>query len=119
MLIEELRKIDPDFDAARLMFTEHHHAHAASAFFPSPFEEALVLTVDGRRRMVHDHRGARPRQPDRYPQRDPFPAQPRPVLFSFHLLHRLSRQSGEYKLMGWRPTASRVTATSFATISSI
>jgi carbamoyltransferase len=47
MLIEELRKIDPDFDAARLMFTEHHHAHAASAFFPSPFEEALVLTVDG------------------------------------------------------------------------
>jgi carbamoyltransferase len=47
MLIGELRKIDPDFDAARLMFTEHHHAHAASAFFPSPFEEALVLTVDG------------------------------------------------------------------------
>ncbi len=47
MLIGELRKIDPEFDAARLMFTEHHHAHAASAFFPSPFEEALVLTVDG------------------------------------------------------------------------
>ena len=47
MLLGELRKIDPDFDAARLMFTEHHHAHAASAFFPSPFEEALVLTVDG------------------------------------------------------------------------
>jgi carbamoyltransferase len=47
VLIGELRKIDPDFDAARLMFTEHHHAHAASAFFPSPFEEALVLTVDG------------------------------------------------------------------------
>jgi carbamoyltransferase len=47
MLIGELRKIDPDFDPARLLFTEHHHAHAASAFFPSPFEEALVLTVDG------------------------------------------------------------------------
>jgi carbamoyltransferase len=47
MLIGELRKIDPDFDPARLMFTEHHHAHAASAFFPSPFDEALVLTVDG------------------------------------------------------------------------
>ena len=47
MLIGELRKIDPEFDATRLMFTEHHHAHAASAFFPSPFEEALVLTVDG------------------------------------------------------------------------
>jgi carbamoyltransferase len=47
MLLGELRKIDPEFDAARLLFTEHHHAHAASAFFPSPFEEALVLTVDG------------------------------------------------------------------------
>jgi carbamoyltransferase len=47
LLITELRKIDSEFDAARLLFTEHHHAHAASAFFPSPFEEALVLTVDG------------------------------------------------------------------------
>ena len=31
----------------RLLFTEHHLSHAASAFFPSPFEEALVLTMDG------------------------------------------------------------------------
>ncbi len=30
-----------------LMFTEHHQAHAASAFFPSPFEEAAVLCLDG------------------------------------------------------------------------
>jgi carbamoyltransferase len=32
---------------APILFTEHHQAHAASAFFPSPFEEAAVLTVDG------------------------------------------------------------------------
>ena len=31
----------------RLLFTEHHLSHAASAFFPSPFEEAAVLTMDG------------------------------------------------------------------------
>ena len=31
----------------RLMFTEHHQAHAASAFFPSPFERAAVLCMDG------------------------------------------------------------------------
>jgi len=31
----------------RLLFTEHHLSHAASAFFPSPFEEAVVLTMDG------------------------------------------------------------------------
>ena len=30
-----------------ILFTEHHQAHAASAFFPSPFEEAAILTVDG------------------------------------------------------------------------
>src|SRR5918996_1359619 len=31
----------------RLLFTEHHQSHAASAFYPSPFEEAAVLTIDG------------------------------------------------------------------------
>ena len=31
----------------RLLFSEHHLSHAASAFFPSPFEEAAVLTMDG------------------------------------------------------------------------
>ena len=30
-----------------MLFTEHHQSHAASAFFPSPFEEAAVLTIDG------------------------------------------------------------------------
>ncbi len=33
--------------ACAILFTEHHHAHAASAFYPSPFEEAAILTVDG------------------------------------------------------------------------
>ena len=32
---------------AKLVFAEHHQSHAASAFFPSPFEEAVVLTMDG------------------------------------------------------------------------
>ncbi|MCL5269345.1 MAG: carbamoyltransferase [bacterium] len=31
----------------KLLFTEHHRSHAASAFFPSPFEEAAILTIDG------------------------------------------------------------------------
>ena len=31
----------------KLLFTEHHQSHAASAFFPSPFEEAAILTIDG------------------------------------------------------------------------
>ena len=32
---------------SRLLFAEHHQSHAASAFFPSPFDEAAVLTIDG------------------------------------------------------------------------
>jgi carbamoyltransferase len=38
----------PGFDWQRkLLFAEHHQSHAASAFYPSPFDEALVLTMDG------------------------------------------------------------------------
>lgn len=42
--IEELPKKDID---EKLMFGEHHQSHAASAFYPSPFDEALILTIDG------------------------------------------------------------------------
>jgi carbamoyltransferase len=47
LLLRQFRECAPGFDAARLLFTEHHLSHAASAFFPSPFDEALVLTMDG------------------------------------------------------------------------
>jgi len=40
MLTGELQRIDSAFDPEKLLFTEHHHSHAASAFYPSPFEEA-------------------------------------------------------------------------------
>ncbi len=42
----ELRDALPGFDGD-LLFAEHHESHAASAFFPSPFEEAAILTMDG------------------------------------------------------------------------
>ncbi len=48
MLRKELRKFDSQFDwQNKMLFTEHHQSHAASAFFPSPFNEAVVLTMDG------------------------------------------------------------------------
>ena len=47
ILIKEIKKIDQDFDSNKLMFGEHHFSHAASAFYASPFEEAVVLTLDG------------------------------------------------------------------------
>jgi len=47
LLQNELAALDPAFDSGRLLFAEHHQSHAASAFFPSPFDEALILTMDG------------------------------------------------------------------------
>ncbi len=48
LLRDELRAFDPGFDwESKLLFTEHHQSHAASAFFPSLFEEAVILTMDG------------------------------------------------------------------------
>jgi carbamoyltransferase len=48
LLRSQLRKIDPDCEPReKIRFAEHHLSHAASAFFPSPFAEAVVLTMDG------------------------------------------------------------------------
>ncbi len=46
-LLKALREIDAGFDEKKLLFSEHHLSHAASAFFPSPFSEAVILTLDG------------------------------------------------------------------------
>lgn len=48
LLRKKFKAFDPEFDwQNKLLFSEHHQSHAASAFFPSPFEEAVVLTMDG------------------------------------------------------------------------
>ena len=48
MLFKELEQHEGGFpDKSRLLFAEHHFSHAASAFYPSPFDEAVVLTLDG------------------------------------------------------------------------
>jgi carbamoyltransferase len=47
ILGRELRRFDERFSPQRLLFAEHHVSHAASAFYPSPFDEAVILTMDG------------------------------------------------------------------------
>lgn len=46
-LLKQLKGLDKRFNMDQLLFSEHHLSHAASAFFPSPFEKAVVLTLDG------------------------------------------------------------------------
>ena len=48
LLLKELKTFAPNVNwSDKLVFSEHHLSHAASAFFPSPFEDAAVLTMDG------------------------------------------------------------------------
>ena len=47
IIIQELKKISKNFKVEKLLFSNHHLSHAASAFYPSPFNEAVVLTLDG------------------------------------------------------------------------
>ena len=48
MLFDALKKQDNNFnDIKKINFSEHHLSHAASAFFPSPYDEAIILTLDG------------------------------------------------------------------------
>ena len=47
-IFDLLKKIDENFnDISKIKFSEHHFSHAASAFYPSPFNEAIILTLDG------------------------------------------------------------------------
>ena len=48
MLMDELKRHDKTFNQReKLRFSEHHLSHAASAFYPSPFKDAIILTADG------------------------------------------------------------------------
>jgi len=48
LLFNELKQHDSNFnDQNKLFFSDHHLSHASSAFFPSPFDEAVILTADG------------------------------------------------------------------------
>lgn len=54
MLKRELRKLGKfDEQHCKLLFSEHHLSHAASAFFGSDFQEAAIITVDGVENGIH------------------------------------------------------------------
>ena len=47
LILNKIKNYNTNFNANKLLFTNHHESHAASAFYPSPFDEACILTVDG------------------------------------------------------------------------
>ena len=76
----------------KLLYAEHHESHAASAFFPSPFEEAAILTMDGVGEWATASMGVGRGNDIELTRGDPLARFARPALLRVHLLHRLQGQ---------------------------
>jgi len=88
---------------ARLIFTEHHESHAASAFFPSPFDEAAILTVDGVGEWTTATLGVGEGNRLRLLRELRFPHSLGLLYSAFTYYCGFKVNSGEYKLMGLAP----------------
>jgi carbamoyltransferase len=89
--------------AGRIIFPEHHESHAASAFFPSPYQEAAILTVDGVGEWTTTSFGAG--EGNRIEMRSElhFPHSLGLLYSAFTYFTGFRVNSGEYKLMGLAP----------------
>ena len=88
---------------APLVFTAHHESHAASAFFPSPFEEAAILTLDGVGEWSTATRGTGAGNKIRLTHDLRFPHSLGLLYSAFTYYCGFKVNSGEYKLMGLAP----------------
>ena len=87
----------------RYVFTEHHEAHAASAFFPSPFPEAAILTMDGVGEWATASWGVGRGNRIELRQELRFPHSLGLLYSAFTYFTGFKVNSGEYKLMGLAP----------------
>jgi carbamoyltransferase len=87
----------------RYIFTEHHESHAASAFFPSPFEEAAILTLDGVGEWATASFGAGRGNRIELTHEMRFPHSLGLLYSAFTYYCGFKVNSGEYKLMGLAP----------------
>ena len=87
----------------RFVFTEHHESHAASAFFPSPFEEAAILTLDGVGEWATASFGVGRGNRIELSHELRFPHSLGLLYSAFTYYCGFKVNSGEYKLMGLAP----------------
>lgn len=87
----------------RYVFTEHHESHAASAFFPSPFEDAAILTVDGVGEWATTTYGVGEGHKIQLEGEITFPHSLGLLYSAFTYYCGFKVNSGEYKLMGLAP----------------
>jgi carbamoyltransferase len=104
LLKEQLEKLAPDFDwEKKLLFAEHHQSHAASAFFPSPFERAVVLTMDGVGEWATTSVGLGEGNKLEMQREIHFPHSLGLLYSAFTYYTGFKVNSGEYKVMGLAP----------------
>lgn len=104
MLNEELAKLGPG--KPKVLFPEHHLSHAASAFYPSPFEEAAILTVDGVGEWATTTIGKGSGKDVTILRELHFPHSLGLLYSAFTAFCGFKVNSGEYKLMGLAPYGS-------------
>ena len=104
MLFNELKKHDNNFkDEQKIFFSDHHLSHAASAFFPSPFEEAIVLTADGVGEWATTTVAIGKKNNLEIKKEIHFPHSLGLLYSAFTYYTGFKVNSGEYKLMGLAP----------------
>jgi carbamoyltransferase len=104
LLASELKTLEPNFDwDKRLAFSEHHLSHAASAFYPSPFQRAAVLTMDGVGEWATTSAGVGNGHELKIQKEINFPHSLGLLYAAFTYYTGFKVNSGEYKVMGLAP----------------
>ena len=104
MLFKLLKKHDENFDNKdKIFFSEHHFSHAASAFYPSPFDEAAILTIDGVGEMATTTLAIGKNNKIEIVKEIHFPHSLGLLYSAFTYYCGFKVNSGEYKLMGLAP----------------
>lgn len=104
LLTRKLREIEANADLEnKLLFAEHHQSHAASAFYPSPFHEAAILTMDGVGEWATTSLGFGRGNQVEIQKEIHFPHSLGLLYSAFTYYAGFKVNSGEYKLMGLAP----------------
>ncbi len=102
LFIKDYIQKELDFNGT-ILFPEHHHSHAASAFYPSPFSEAAILTVDGVGEWATASFGKGNGNSIELSSEIKFPHSLGLLYSAFTYYCGFKVNSGEYKLMGLAP----------------
>tara|TARA_B110000858_G_scaffold197389_1_gene258852 strand:+ start:1660 stop:3495 length:1836 start_codon:yes stop_codon:yes gene_type:complete len=102
-LLKYLKKIDKNFPNEKIFFSEHHLSHAASAFYASPYEKAVIITLDGVGEWASSSIAIGNKNKIEIKKEIHFPNSLGLFYSAFTYYIGFRVNSGEYKLMGLAP----------------